>query len=222
MARTRQIKPIVFKNEKFAEITAYARLLYIGLPMIADKFGRLEYRPKFIKAEILPYNDDITADVVKALLEELVESGFLIHYEVNGDEYLQVANWQKEQSPNSKEVESDIPPMTAIEDNVEKAQDNPQEDGVNCGLLPVTIQNGTSEEGVEIQKASYLNLSLNSNLNLEPELKDTTVTDCYKDLNTLEPSSSEKEGESVWLENARARVEKFLCQSDRIKMEVVT
>jgi len=48
MARSRNIKPGFFRNEMLAECSPLARLLFAGLWCLADRFGRLEDRPKRI------------------------------------------------------------------------------------------------------------------------------------------------------------------------------
>ncbi len=57
MARARIIKPTFFQNEDVAELPVVDRLLFIGLWMLADREGRLEDRPKRIKAQLFPYDD---------------------------------------------------------------------------------------------------------------------------------------------------------------------
>lgn len=57
MARSRNIKPAFFFNEQLAEVAPLGRLLFIGLWTIADREGRLEDRPRKIKAEVLAYDD---------------------------------------------------------------------------------------------------------------------------------------------------------------------
>ena len=54
--RARNIKPGFFKNDTLAELEFAARLLFIGLWGLADRAGRLEDRPKKIKAEVFPYD----------------------------------------------------------------------------------------------------------------------------------------------------------------------
>jgi hypothetical protein len=105
MSRARIIKPGFFKNEELAELDPLARLLFAGLWTIADKAGRLEDRPKRIKAEILPY-DDCDCD---ALLQGLDDRGFIERYQVEGGRYIQVVKWSQNQSPHIKETESIIP-----------------------------------------------------------------------------------------------------------------
>lgn len=105
MARARNIKPGFFLNDELAECDPLARLLFAGLWCIADREGRLEDRPKRIKAETLPH-DNCDAD---ALLEQLAVAGFILRYQVGGDRFIQVLNFDKHQNPHVKESPSSIP-----------------------------------------------------------------------------------------------------------------
>ena len=79
MKRTRQINPGFFTNDELADITPLGRLLFAGLWVIADREGRLEDRPKKIKAEILPYDNCDVDD----LLNQLQNAGFIKRYKVD-------------------------------------------------------------------------------------------------------------------------------------------
>ena len=105
MSRIRSIKPGFFLDDDLAELAPLTRILFAGLWCIADREGRLEDRPKRIKAEVLPYDDH---DIDKAL-QQLHEKGFIIRYEAEGSRYIQVTNFTKHQSPNIKEQASTIP-----------------------------------------------------------------------------------------------------------------
>jgi hypothetical protein len=105
MARSRNIKPSFFTNDALAECHPLARLLFIGLWTVADRDGRLEDRPKKIRAEVLPYDD---CDVDN-LLKSLHQSGFIIRYAQNNSHYIQIVNFTKHQNPHIKEQASTIP-----------------------------------------------------------------------------------------------------------------
>ncbi|MBK7082330.1 MAG: hypothetical protein IPH55_16930 [Betaproteobacteria bacterium] len=105
MARARNLKPSFFTNDKLAELDPLGRLLFAGLWTIADREGRLEDRPKRIKAEILPY-DDADAD---RLLLDLQAAGFIMRYSVNGGRFIQVLAFTKHQNPHVREGPSTIP-----------------------------------------------------------------------------------------------------------------
>ena len=103
--RARNIKPGFFKNDTLAELEFAGRLLFIGLWGLADRAGRLEDRPKKVKAEIFPY-DDVD---VGSFLGELAKRNFIIRYEAEGVRYIQIVNFDKHQNPHPRETPSNIP-----------------------------------------------------------------------------------------------------------------
>lgn len=106
MARSRNIKPGFFKNEVLADTGMAGRLLFAGLWTLADREGRMEDRPRYIKAEIFPY-DNVDID---SLLDNLHASGFINRYEIDGERYISIVKWHKHQNPHVKEADSTIPP----------------------------------------------------------------------------------------------------------------
>ncbi len=105
MARSRNLKPGFFKNETLAECSPLARLLFAGLWCLADRAGRLEDRPKRIRAEVMPYDDGS----VDEMLNELHQAGFILRYLVGEQRLIQVQNFAKHQNPHCREPESTIP-----------------------------------------------------------------------------------------------------------------
>lgn len=105
MARTRQIKPGFFLNEDLGALSPLARLFFAGLWCVADRDGRMEDRPRKLRAEVLPYDAVDGEELVAAL----VEHGFLIRYEAGGAKYLAIARFAEHQNPHPKEAASEIP-----------------------------------------------------------------------------------------------------------------
>ena len=103
--RSRNIKPNFFKNEVLAECDPLARILYEGLWCMADREGRMEYRPKRIKAEVLPYDK---CDI-NELLNTLVSKNFITIYTVEQTDYLLIPSFKKHQNPHIKEAASVLP-----------------------------------------------------------------------------------------------------------------
>jgi len=108
MARIRTIKPGFFKNEELAELSFPSRLLFIGLWTQADKEGRLEDRPKRLKAEIFPY-DSVNID---ELLSKLQSAGFIVRYKIEDAELgemklIQINNFSKHQRFTGSEADSE-------------------------------------------------------------------------------------------------------------------
>ena len=119
MPKIRTVKPDFFKDEDLAELPFWVRILYEGLWVLADREGRLEERPKKIKAELFPYDK---VDIVKGL--ELLaqtkpfsptKTPFIKRYQVENDQYIQILAWHRHQRPHHTEAESKIPTMSLKE-----------------------------------------------------------------------------------------------------------
>lgn len=110
MARARNIKPALFKNELLGVADPLLTLLFQSLWTLADKEGRLEDRPLRIKAETFPYRDSID---VNGYLTELQRLGFITRYLVGSLALIQVVNFKKHQTPHNTEKPSELPPPSS-------------------------------------------------------------------------------------------------------------
>ena len=124
MARSRNIKPGFFTNDVLGELPALYRLLFAGMWTLCDRAGRLEDRPKKIRAEVLPYD---VCDP-EEMLQSLEKAGFIQRYEVEGVHVIQVLAWHKHQNPHVKEAASTLPPS----------------EGFTAKLAPAPYKNGAS------------------------------------------------------------------------------
>lgn len=130
MARARNIKPSFFQNEELGELEPLARLAFIGMWTIADYKGCIEFRPKRLKVQLLPYDE---CDMERIAIN-LDKSGFVRIYSVDGQRYIKIVNFDKHQNPhkNERDAGSDIPdiPENYINNNeLENIQINPEENG---------------------------------------------------------------------------------------------
>lgn len=137
MARARNIKPALFKNEILGVADPIYTLLFSGLWLLADREGRLEDRPLRIKAELFPYREGID---MPAMLRWLSDSGFIYRYSFGENRYIEIANFTKHQNPHKNEVASEIP-------------------SVSDGCLD-TDKIGTSTEEIKTAPADSLSLDL--------------------------------------------------------------
>jgi len=99
---------------------------------MADREGRLEDRPKRIKAEIIPY-DSCNID---KLLNLLHQKKFIKRYSVNGCNYIEIINFKKHQYPHMKEPESTIPAPDKSDTSTEPT---PGEHGSGPSESPIPI-----------------------------------------------------------------------------------
>lgn len=131
MARARNIKPSFFQNEDLAELTPITRLAFIGMWTIADFKGCIEFRPKRLKVQLMPY-DDCDFEVIA---NDLDKSGLIAIYSVSGQRYIKITSFEKHQNPhkNERESGSDIPdyaPEASIHAGSQTIQINPDKDGI--------------------------------------------------------------------------------------------
>lgn len=139
MARARNIKPSFFSNDLLGELEPVDRLFFIGLWTVADYKGCVEFRPKKLRVQILPYDN---CDV-EEIANNLEGSGFVRLYSVGGKDYLKIINFEKHQNPHKNERDKgseipDIPEKPAqvadlkgVAKNPEEIEINPESDGTD-------------------------------------------------------------------------------------------
>lgn len=103
--RARNLKPGFFKNEDLAQLPFEGRLMFEGLWCMADREGKLEDRPKRLKAELFPYDSVDT----ESMLRGLADVGLIVRYEVDGTHYILIPTFLKHQKPHRNEASSVIP-----------------------------------------------------------------------------------------------------------------
>lgn len=109
MARTRNLKPSFFTNDLLAECEPMARLLFAGLWTLADRDGRLEYRPRRIKGALFAYD---SVDI-EPLVEQLAARGFVRVYHAGGIDVLCIPTFGDHQRCHPDERSEGFPPPPA-------------------------------------------------------------------------------------------------------------
>jgi hypothetical protein len=109
MGRIRTIKPEFFRHEELFDLEQETklpiRLAFAGLWTTCDREGRFKWRPRTLKAEVLPF-DEVDFSRV---LDALATRGFLVRYASEGEEYGCIPSWSKHQVINNRETASVIP-----------------------------------------------------------------------------------------------------------------
>ena len=118
MARRRTLAPEFFSDEDISSLPFEARLLYAGLWCYADRDGRLEDRPKYLKAMIFPY-DRVDVEKLLNLLAspqclDRPTKVFIHRYVIDDRNYLEIPEFTKHQSPHHTEHHSRIPAFNGV------------------------------------------------------------------------------------------------------------
>jgi hypothetical protein len=104
--RARILKPGFFTNERLARLPVRARLLFAGLWCLADREGRIEYRPERIRAAIFPYEPRVK---IEALIRALELDEFVKRYTSAHTRCLALPRFAQHQHPHPHEPESKLP-----------------------------------------------------------------------------------------------------------------
>lgn len=111
--RIRYIRPDFFLDDGAAALPADVQLFLIGLGTHADRSGRLEDRPKKLKAQIKPFDPEFDPEEALTLLALNKRADglpFIVRYEADGERFIQICGWEEEQRPHPSERPSEIPP----------------------------------------------------------------------------------------------------------------
>jgi len=182
MARARNIKPGFFQNDELADQSPLARLAFIGMWTIADFKGCIEYRPKMLKVQILPYDECDLDEIVN----NLEKARFIRFYSVQGKRYIKIVNFEKHQNPhkNEREAGSDIPDITENDNSfneLKKDGTKPEFIGTNRAdsllLIPdslnpdslTSVPNGTSVAVVNFSSSKDITPNLKVSIREKPD-----------------------------------------------------
>lgn len=110
MARRRIIDPAIWTDEKFGELSLLSKLMFIGLVSIADDEGRGSASPNYLKIKIMPYDSEITHEIVKISCMEIAIKMNVVFYQDNAKTYYQILKFHDWQTI-SRPTPSKIPPF---------------------------------------------------------------------------------------------------------------
>lgn len=113
--RIRTIKPEAFKDADLwdigVEFAVPSLQAFAGLWCYADREGRFEWKPRELKADILPYWDGDFSRV----LDAFVTRGLVVRYARGGRDYGWIRSFTRHQVINNREEPSRIPMPEQIE-----------------------------------------------------------------------------------------------------------
>lgn len=92
----RAISDSVPHSESLAGLTDGAERLYWRMVAVSDWWGRLEGKPRKVKAKTMPMVKRTDAQIARQLVE-LVEAGRILVYESEGEPFVQIVDFDKHQ-----------------------------------------------------------------------------------------------------------------------------
>lgn len=93
-AESRLIYSSISTSDRVSSLGAKGALLYTWLITHCDGQGRLPGTPKVIKAQVVPFLDEITLEDITLALNQMVEQNLIISYTDNRNRRLiQIVDW---------------------------------------------------------------------------------------------------------------------------------
>lgn len=86
-------------DDEFNKLSDKAKLLYIGLIAAADDQGRYRCHFQLLLGRLFMF-DEVVKRQLRQLLDGLAAERFIILYEVDGKEYIQIRDWWRQQVNN--------------------------------------------------------------------------------------------------------------------------
>lgn len=113
MTRARGVKPDLLRHEGLLDLEASTglpvRLCFIALLMACDRAGRFQWRPRTLKAELMPLDEGLDFERILHLLEH--HGDFLRQYSgPDGKRYGWIPAFTRHQNINPREPQSVLPP----------------------------------------------------------------------------------------------------------------
>jgi hypothetical protein len=155
--RIRTVKPEWLDDEKLGAASDAARMLSIGLMLLADDHGRGRAHPLFIASRVWAYGDPHESlTKVSDGLAELESLGFVRLYEVSKQQYFEIRNWlkhQKVQHPSAPRIPApppdDEPPTGTDPQTAGQSAAHPKNQGQKADPQPQS--NGASHKATSLR-----------------------------------------------------------------------
>jgi hypothetical protein len=215
MPRIRTIKPEFFCHEELFDLEVETklplRIAFAGLWTICDREGRFKWRPRAIKAQVLPF-DDVDFSRV---LDALTTRGFVVKYASSGAEYGHVPGFGRHQVVNNREAASVLPkppetPQNTGDSRVPDASParDPRDDHAGAG-------EGKGTEGEQEGKGNSLSHSQNDyEKRIDPKLLPHWLRWCEWRLATTGEKINAITAEVMVMDLERRGVEKAIRDID--------
>jgi len=97
MARSRILKPEFWSDEKLALVPREARLTFAGLWTSSDDYGVTKGHPAWLKAQIFPYDVDLTLSEFQKWLADLERIGVIDPFMADGESFYYIRNFADHQ-----------------------------------------------------------------------------------------------------------------------------
>lgn len=135
----RILKESIRTSKSINALSDFQFRLWAYLITYVDDFGRGSAEPDILKGFVFPRRKSVTEATINAALLDLANIGLIRLYEVDGDSYLCLRNWEEHQTPRAKLSKFPAPPEVDDECSQPQADDSTcehmQADASRCSQM---------------------------------------------------------------------------------------
>jgi len=115
MPKGRMLSKKISYDEKIAQLSIPAALLYTWCIPHLDVKGRIYGDPHILKGVVVPYKEECTPEAIKGYIQEMINIDVIIYYGTER-KYIQFRGFDKNQTVNpEREAPSEIPPPDKLQ-----------------------------------------------------------------------------------------------------------
>lgn len=200
MPRRRMIDPQIWRNERVGSLPDAGKLLFIGIFSQADDDGRLKASPRFLLANIFPYNKDKTEEDIRRLRNQCAELGLIRLYINAGREYLDIPGWSEHQQIRKDRYQPSNLPGFQEPDNQLATRVNPSDNQLATtdqpNLVKSSLVKSTTPSGA--QRALKKQIQKKTDSQVAEIFAEMRATFGYPDKTEKDPIPSYgKEGQAI-------------------------
>jgi hypothetical protein len=92
----RILKESICTSENIDQLSPIQEIAFYRLMVNCDDFGRMDARPRLLKARLFPLKDMDETDIV-SIMQALEKADLIVMYLVDGKPYLQMKTWERHQ-----------------------------------------------------------------------------------------------------------------------------
>ena len=98
MPRKRMLHPTIWDDPDLAQLTAFERLLFVGLISLADDYGHVTGNPAVLRKTIFGFDDDVSVAQVQEMRGHILAACHnVVLYCHGGQEYVWLRTWDRHQ-----------------------------------------------------------------------------------------------------------------------------
>lgn len=153
--RARILKPGFFRNEDLASLSCQHRLLFAAMLCMADREGRIKFRPRCIKIDAFPFDGDVDVRAITNLVWDLHRTGMVKVYSLGNEQFIHVVNFLKHQHVNIREAQSTLPsPDDSASNDAVVPEECIKIDAFSCASPPEAEAEAEAEQYIHQNGAS--------------------------------------------------------------------